>query len=351
MAYFTKRYHPPGTAPGTLTAHELQTTHPLKLRLMEYDASSLNEREEIPPLECKAYLERDTVTWIHAYGYASPELLKELGEIFGLHPLALEDVLNTGQRPKLEQYDHQLFTIMTLPVWHDEVLSTEQVSLFFGKNYLISFHNGADDPFEPVRKRLRGDGGRLRDRGVDYLFYSLLDLIIDQGFPVLEDLGEWIEDLEDELLEAPSRDVLSQIHELKRDLLLLRRMLWPQREVINQLLREEHILIDEATRPYLRDCYDHTVQIMDLFETYRDMTAGMLDVYLSSTSNRLNEVMRVLTVIATIFIPPTFLVGVYGMNFINMPELHWRYGYLGSWLVIVAMIGGMLLYFKNKRWF
>jgi magnesium transporter len=351
MAYFTKRYHPPGTAPGTLTAHEAHATRPLKLRLMEYDATLLNEREEIPPLECKTYLERDTITWIHAYGYASPELLRELGEIFGLHPLALEDVLNTGQRPKLEHYDHQLFAVMSLPVWSDEELGTEQVSLFFGKNYLISFYNGNDDPFDPVRKRLRGNGGRLRSRGADYLFYTLLDVIIDRGFPVLEDLGEWIEDLEDELLETPSREVLAQIHELKRDLLLLRRMLWPQREVVNQLLREDLSIIDETTRPYLRDCYDHTIQIMDLFETYRDMAAGMLDVYLSSTSNRLNEVMRVLTVIATIFIPPTFLVGVYGMNFIDMPELHWRYGYLGSWLVIVAMIGGMLLYFKRKKWF
>lgn len=351
MAYFTKRYHPPGTAPGTLTAHAAQATRPLKLRLMEYNAALLNEREDIPALECKTYLESETVTWIHAYGYASPELLRELGEIFGLHPLALEDVLNTGQRPKLENYEHQLFAVMSLPVWSDEELSTEQVSLFFGKNYLISFYNGDHDPFEPVRKRLRGNGGRLRSRGADFLFYTLLDVIIDQGFPVLEELGEWIEDLEDELLGVPSRAVLSQIHELKRDLLLMRRMLWPQREVINQLLREEQSLIEETTRPYLRDCYDHTIQIMDLFETYRDMAAGMLDVYLSSTSNRLNDIMRVLTVITTIFIPPTFLVGVYGMNFADMPELHWRYGYLAAWLIIVAMMCGMLLYFKRQNWF
>jgi len=229
-------------------------------------------------------------------------------------------------------------------------MSIEQVSLFFGNNYVISFYNGEKDPFDPVRNRLRS-GGRLRSRGADYLLYTLLDVVIDQGFPVLEALGEWIEDLEDELLGAPSKQTLAQIHELKRDMLLLRRTLWPQREVINQLLREDQSLIEEATRPYLRDCYDHTIQIMDLFETYRDMAAGMMDVYLSSTSYRLNEVMRVLTVIATIFIPPTFLVGVYGMNFADMPELHWRYGYLGSWLVIIAMIGGMLLYFKRKKWF
>jgi len=351
MAYFTKRYHPPGTAPGTLTAHEAPPAQPLKLRLMEYDASALNEWEDISPVACKAHLESETITWIHAYGCTTPELLRELGEIFGLHPLALEDVLNTGQRPKLENYEHQLFAVMSLPLWRGEELSAEQVSLFFGKKYVISFYNGDSDPFEPVRKRLRGSDARFRGRGADYLFYSLLDVIIDQGFPVLEDLGEWIEDLEDELLGTPSKQTLSQIHELKRDLLLLRRMLWPQREVINQLLREDQALIQEATRPYLRDCYDHTVQIMDLFETYRDMAAGMMDVYLSSTSNRLNDIMRVLTVITTLFIPPTFLVGVYGMNFGDMPELHWRYGYPLAWLIIVAMAAGMLMYFKRKKWF
>ncbi len=351
MAYFTKRYHPPGTAPGTLTIDESESAHPIRLQLVEYDADTLNEREGLSLSECKASLESATITWIHAHGYASPDLLSELGETFGLHPLALEDVLNTGQRPKLENYDRQMFVVMSLPAWRGEELAIRQVSLFFGSNYIISFYNGDQDPFEPVRKRLRVSGSRLRGRGADYLFYTLLDIIIDQGFPVLEDLGEWIENLEDELLGKPSRETLAQIHQLKRDLLLLRRMLWPQREVINQLLRGDQPLIQEATRPYLRDCYDHMVQIMDLFETYRDMTAGMMDVYLSSVSNRLNEVMRVLTVIATIFIPPTFLVGVYGMNFTDMPELHWRYGYLMTWLIIVAMIGGMLLYFKRKKWF
>lgn len=351
MAYFTKRYHPPGTAPGTLTADDTTPTRPLKLRLLQYDAVTLNEREDISPAACKASLASGAITWIHAYGHASPDLLSKLGETFGLHPLALEDVLNTGQRPKLENYEHQLFAIMSLPAWHGPKLTITQVSLFFGRNYVISFYNGDHDPFEPVRKRLRGSGVRIRERGADYLFYALLDIIIDQGFPVLETLGEWIEDLEDELLGKPSRETLAHIHELKRDLLLLRRMLWPQREMVNQLLREDQSLVQESTRPYLRDCYDHMVQIMDLFETYRDMTAGMMDIYLSSVSNRLNEVMRVLTVIATIFIPPTFLVGVYGMNFSGMPELHWRYGYPLAWLIILAMMGGMLMYFKRKEWF
>lgn len=351
MAYFTKRYNPPGTAPGTLIAHSGATARPLKLRLMEYDAAGLRESDDISAAACKSSLQNPATTWIHVQGYAPPELLKELGETFDLHLLALEDVLNTGQRPKLENYEHQLFAVMALPGWRGEDLYAEQVSLFLGANYVISFYGGEHDPFEPVRKRLRSDGSRFRERGADYLLYSLLDILIDQGFPVLETLGERVEALEDELLSRPTRRTLAQIHSLKRNLLLMRRMLWPQREVINQLLREDQTLIREPTRPYLRDCYDHIVQIMDLFETYRDMAGGMLDVYLSSASNRLNEVMRVLTVISTLFIPPTFLVGVYGMNFLDMPELHWRYGYALTWAVIVAMMAGMLAFFKRKGWF
>lgn len=357
MAYFTKRYHPPGTPPGTLIEHAAPPAGPLRLHLIDYTAEGVSEQDAVGVPQCKTSLERDDITWIHARGNITAEALRELGEAFGLHPLALEDVLNTGQRPKLESYDHQLFIIMSLPVWRDENLATEQVSLFMGERYLISFHQGEGDPFEPVRKRLTAPAGKMRARDADYLLYSLLDLIIDEGFPVLEDMGERIERLEEELLDKPSKRVLSEIHVLKRDLLLLRRMLWPQREVLTQLMREDQTLIHEETKPYLRDCYDHTVQIMDLFETYRDMAASMLDVYLSSASQRLNEIMRVLTVITTIFIPPTFLVGVYGMNFGNpanpwaMPELHSYYGYPIVWLVIIAMMVGMLVFFKRRGWF
>lgn len=356
MAYFTKRYHPPGTPPGTLVEHAAAADHPLRLRLIDYSAAGLSEQDGVSSVQCKSSLADDTFTWIHAHGRAGPALMRELGETFGLHPLTLEDVLNTGQRPKVEAHDHQLFIVMSLPAWRDDQLTSEQVSLFLGKDYLISFYNGDDDTFEPVRKRLRADD-RMRARGVDYLLHALLDLIIDQGFPILEAFGEEIEELENQLLDAPSKYILGEIHQLKRDLLLLRRLLWPQREVLSQLLREDQALIHEETKPYLRDCYDHTIQIMDLFETYRDMTANMLDVYLSSSSQRLNEIMRVLTVITTLFIPPTFLVGVYGMNFSNpdspwaMPELHSHYGYPLVWLVIFAMIAGMLVFFKRRGWF
>jgi magnesium transporter len=232
----------------------------------------------------------------------------------------------------------------------------EQISFFVGKNFVISFCTGSVDPFEPVRKRLRSQAGKIRSRNSDYLLYALIDVIIDQGFPLLEWFGESIEDLEEELLANPDHDTLLEMHQIRRNLVLLRRMLWPQREVINRLTHNESHLLQEESRIYYADCYDHTIQIMDLVETYREMTTSMLDVYLSSASNKMNEVMRLLTVIATIFIPLTFLVGVYGMNFNNpnspwdMPELKWYYGYPLLWLLMIAIAGGMLLWFRHKKW-
>jgi magnesium transporter len=238
---------------------------------------------------------------------------------------------------------------------NDQIVS-EQVSLFLGPNYVLSFFRGADDPFAPVRQRLCNQLGRFGARKADYLFYVLIDLVVDQGFPILEALGERVEDIETELLEAPARTTLHAIHILKRDLLLLRRALWPEREVLNILIRDEHPLVSRDTRLYLRDCYDHTVEVMDILETYRDMTASMLEVYLSSLSHHLNEIMRVLTVIATLFIPLTFITGLYGMNFDrgaspwNMPELGWHYGYPLILLVIIAAAVGMLWYFRSRKW-
>jgi len=256
----------------------------------------------------------------------------------------------------VEEYQGQLFVIMAMPAEPEKPRLFNQVSVFMGKNYIISFHNGDHDPFEPLRKRLQKHGGRIRSEQTDYLLYSLLDLVIDQGFPVLEDHGERIEVLEDELLDQPTKSTLSDIHRQRRELLSLRRMLWPHRDVINYLLRGDNPLISPGTMLYLRDCYDHAIQIMDLLENYRDMATSMLDVYLSSASYRLNEVMRVLTIIATIFIPLTFISGIYGMNFHNpdspwaMPELGWYYGYPMVWGVMLLVVVGMLVYFKRKDW-
>jgi magnesium transporter len=356
VSLFNKSYHPPGTAPGTLAERPTETSHPLRIRLTEYAPDLFEEREIASPADCTPYLESPSNTWIHVQGDVSADTLRNLGELFDLHPLAMEDVLNSGQRPKLDVYDQQYFIAINLPEFRNGGIAVQQISLFFGRDYLISFSNAATDPFEPVRQRLSNAGGRFRQRGVDYLLYTLLDLVVDAGFPLFERFGEALEDLEAELLHRPDQTTLNRIHQLKRELLLLRRSLWPQREVINALLRPDPTIFSEETRLYLRDCYDHSVQIMDLLETYRDMATSMLDVYLSSISHRTNEIMRILTLISTIFIPLTFIVGVYGMNFSHatspwaMPELHWYYGYPLLWLVMLALVAGLLFFFKRRSW-
>lgn len=357
MSYFTKRYHPPGTPPGTLVQQDAASKTALRINLLDYTATDLTDKELTTFSECTPYLQSASNTWIHLQGDPGTEQLTELGELFGLHRLALEDILNTGQRPKVDSFDEQLFIIMSLPVMNEQQVSIEQISLFVGKNYVISFHRGSTDPFEPIRKRMHKNANRIRAHQADYLMYSLIDAIIDEGFPILEAFGDQIEALEEELLNSPDKSTLRTLHALKHELILLRRMLWPQREVLNTLIRDEHPVIEASTYVYLRDCYDHTIQIMDLIESYRDMSASMLDIYLSSISNRMNEVMKVLTIIATIFIPLTFITSLYGMNFGNpdnpwaMPELRWYFGYPTVWLIMIAVTIGMVLYFKRKNWF
>jgi magnesium transporter len=357
MADLIKRYHPPGTPPGTLIKRARRKPVPPRIAVIDYDETHFEEIAEATPAQCEHYLTSPTTTWVHVSGHPEVEQLHELGRRLHLHPLALEDVVNTGQRPKTETFDGQLFVVVSLPVALGKTMRTEQISLFLADNFVVSFYEGEQDPFEPVRQRLRNGVGWLRARKADALLYALLDLVIDHGFPVLEALGEQVERLEDSILRSADRQSLNALHQIKRELLTLRRMLWPQREVLNGLMAEGHGLIAESTKIYLRDCYDHTIQIMDLIETYRDMSASMLDIYLSSVSNRLNETMRVLTVIATVFIPPTFLASIYGMNFDrsaspwSMPELGWHYGYPLVWLVMLATMIGMVFYFKSKGWF
>ena len=356
MPFFDKRYHPPGTSPGTLTA--ISEAEQISINLVDYSSKEYIAKDLITVDECKPFLEKKTVTWIHIQGHPSIDTLNYLGKSFDLHPLSLEDVHNTGQRPKVDDYNGQIFIILSLPTIKNGHVSIEQISLFAGPDYVISFHSGMHDAFSTVRIRLENHLGKIRDRGADYLVYALLDTVIDEGFPVLESFGEEIELLEEELLETPTKNTLKKLHNIKRELLLIRRMLWPQREILNALIRDESLLFKEDTRIYLRDCYDHTIQILDLIETSRDMTASMLDVYLSSISYRLNDVMRVLTVIATIFIPLTFLVGVYGMNFgMNqkspwaMPELDWYYAYPVLWLLMILIAVGMIVFFRRRGWF
>ena len=356
MDYFDKTYHPPGTAPGTLTGNE-DALEELSIHLIDYTDKAYQEKELATPDECQPYLDNQSVTWIHLQGNAQANTLKNTGEIFRLHPLALEDIVNQGQRPKVEEYDEQLFLALAMPHARNGYPEIEQVSLFLGANYIISFHRGDQDPFELLRQRIRKKGERIRQQGPDYLLYAIIDLVIDQGYPILENFGEDIETIEEKILNLNAKQAsLAKIHEIRRELLLLRRNLWPQREVINTLLRDEFSLIKEGTLVYLRDCYDHTTQILDLIENYREMAASLIDVYLSSASHRLSEIMRVLTMIATIFIPLTFVVGLYGMNFNHpnspwaMPELDWYYGYPMVWGIMIAIVIGMLIYFKRKNW-
>ena len=357
MEYFDKTYHPPGTAPGTLVGSEETGRGDATIHLIDFTESEFIEAQLASTDECQPYLEKDTITWIHLQGPIQASTLKNIGNIFELHPLTMEDVLNRGQRPKVEAYDDLLFVIMSMPTQINDTIIIEQVSLFLGKNYIISLHAGSQDPFEPLRQRLRKKSGRIRSEKADFLLYTILDLVIDLGYPVLEGFGEDIESIEEALLSTSAKKTtLAEIHRIRRDLLLLRRNLWPQREVINTLLRGDNALIEANTYLYIRDCYDHTIQILDLIENYREMATSLIDIYLSSSSHRLNEIMRVLTMIATIFIPLTFIVGLYGMNFSHpdspwaMPELHWYFGYPMVWGIMIAIVIGMVIYFKRKDW-
>ncbi len=356
--YFVGRYHEPGTPPGTLYLEPQAGAPPpipLRLRLTEFDESQLSEQADLSIQECVARQSRPGVNWLHIQGTPTPELLEGLAAAYGLHPLALEDVLTRGQRTKFEVYDDQYFVVLNRPRRDEQgSLILDQVSLFLGDHYVITLDEGPTDCFEPIRNRLRNKRV-LRQRGADYLFYALIDLIIDEGFPLLEDLGERLEKVETDVLEAPTREQRNQIHYIKRELILLRRAWWPQREVVNTLIRDGEELLSDTTRLYLRDCYDHTVRAIDFVETYREMASSLLDTYLSSVSQRMNDIMKVLTIIATIFMPLTFIVGIYGMNFDtaspwNLPELHWRYGYFYALGVMFVIATGMLIYFRRKRW-
>ena len=357
MSFFTKRYHPVGTAPGTLTKSPTAESRPLRIRAIDFTAEAIDIQDDTVLAQCMGYLQDPSNTWIHIEGHPDEETLRVLATSFGIHMLALEDVINSGQRPKVESYGDQVFVVAAMPRMVDGLVSVGQVSFVLWGNMLVSFCEFDFSRFEPVVTRLQNEGGRLRSRGIDFLLYSLLDVAVDEGFPVLEDFGAQLEDLETQILSEANRETLEQIHTIKRELILLRRMLWPQREVINRLLRDDFEQIENDTLVYLRDCYDHTIQILDLLETYRDMTGSMLEIYLSSVSSRTNEVMRVLTVIATIFIPLTFIVGVYGMNFdrdagpLSMPELGWPLGYLVVWLVMIAIAVSMLVVFRRRKWF
>ena len=347
-----KRSKKAGLPPGTLVHIGEKLTEKTRISVVEYDGEGFQEKE-LATLETSYLFPKEpAVTWVNVVGIQQVEVLEKLGNCFGVHPLALEDILNTEQRPKIEDYGEDLFIVVKLisPNEKKDEVEAEQISLILRPNAVLSFQEKEGDDFSAVKERLRAGKGRLRKMGADYLAYTLLDIVVDQYFVVLEKLGERIEVLEGKLLADPGTATLQKIQNLKREMLLLRKWIWPLREVISSLQRGEFPGIQESTRIYLRDVYDHTIQVMDAIEIYRDMLSGMLDIYLSSLNNRMNAVMKVLTIIATIFMPLTFLAGVYGMNFKHMPELDWPWGY-PLILILMAFVAILMLsLFRRKKW-
>ncbi len=347
------RRQPPGSPPGTLVP-DPHAPHP-DIKVIAYGPDGIAERTVGQAEDVREFVGVWPVTWVNVDGLGDAASIAGLGALFNLHVLALEDVINVHQRAKVEQYPDYYFIVGRM-VEINQRVETEQLSLFLGKNFVVTFQELPGDCFDPVRARIRKAGGRIRNAGPDYLAYALVDAFVDHYFPVLEKYGEQLEALEDEVILNPLRGAITRIHEVKRDLLTLRRAAWPLREVLTTLYRESTPLITQETRLYLRDCYDHTVQIIDLLENYRDIASSLTDVYLSSVSNRMNEVMKVLTIFTTIFIPLTLIAGIYGMNFntaqspLNMPELNWYWGYPFALGLMALLATVMLIYFGRKGW-
>ena len=347
-----KRIRKVGLPPGTPVYVGEKKLEKIKISVMDYDETQILEKEIRSVEEALPLKDKPTVTWINIAGIHQVEVIEKIGKNFDLHPLIVEDIVNTDQRIKMEDFGSYIFVVLKMFLYDEKKneIKADQVSLILGSNFLISFQEEESDIFNSIRERIKNGKGRIRKLGTDYLAYSLLDAIVDHYFLILEKLGERIEELEDELVTRPEPKILEEVHRLRREMIFLRKSVWPLREIIACLERGETPLIQESTNIYFRDIYDHTIQVMDAVETYRDMLAGMLETYLSSISNRLNEVMKVLTIIATIFIPLTFIAGVYGMNFKFMPELGWRWGYFIFWAIIVSVAVFMIFYFKRRKW-
>jgi len=352
LKLFRKTSKRAGLSPGTLVHDGDKKVEKAKITIIDFDATQFQEKEVETIEECFPFRDTPTVTWINIDGLHEVGIIEKIGKHFSIHPLILEDILHTGQRPKMEDFEDYIFLVVKMFYYDekDDEIKMEQVSLLLGSNFVISFQEREGDIFDPIRERIRNHKGRIRMMKADYLGYALLDTIVDNYFIILEKVGEDIENMEEELVARPTPETLQTIHNLKRELIVLRKSIWPLREVVNSLERGESPLINEATGVYLRDVYDHTIQVIDTIETFRDMVSGMLDIYLSSISNKMNEVMKVLTIIATIFIPLTFVAGIYGMNFEFMPELKWHWGYFAALLVMVAVAIVMVFYFRRKRW-
>ena len=348
-----------GLPPGTLVYVGEKRTGDITMDLFDFDDKGYSEVRVKEISDCLPFKESPQITWLNINGLHEVEKLREIGEMFGIHPLTMEDILNTGQRPKVEFFDDYIFIVLKMLQQDKKDLDiiSEQVSIIIGTNFVISFQETDGDVFDPIRERIRSGKGKIRRNGSDYLAYAMIDAVVDNYFVILETFGDLIDYYDEIVYQNPTHETIKDIHSIRRELLEFRKSIWPLREVINGLLREEVSLISDSTRVYLRDVYDHTIQVMDNIETDRDMAAGLRDMYMSSISNRMNEIMKVLTIISTIFIPLTFIVGVYGMNFntdaspLNMPELDWYFGYPLIVLIMLLISLGMVAYFKIKKWF
>lgn len=356
--YIDYFFDEPGSVPGTLIIEEGAPIP--KIILIDYNEANATRLQVPTPEACAPYLDTESVSWVDVQGLGSEDILRRIGKVFDLHPLVLEDIVNVPQRPKVEQYEDQLVIIarMVTPKENGRGFYSEQVSFILGKYYILTVQEEPEhDTFNPVRERVRTGKGTIRKQGADYLAYALLDTVIDGFFPILEAYGEHIEELEDEVVSNPTHQTLEKIHAMKRELLTLRRSIWPQRDAINCLIRDYSDMISTDVQIYLRDCYDHAVQVLDMVETYRELTSSLMDVYLSSVSNKMNEIMKLLTVISSIFIPLTFIAGVYGMNFnpdespFNMPELEWYWGYPACWALMITVASGLIYFFWKRGWF
>lgn len=349
---FLRKVKKPGLPPGTLVHVGEKKVEKVKITVLDYDEKTVEEREVVDIEECFPYRDKSSISWINIDGLHQTDIIEKIGHHYGIHPTVLEDIVNTDQRPKIYDMGEYLFLILKMISYseNEKRVQAEQISLLLGNNYVISFQEREGDVFQAIRDRIRYNKGRVRRMGSDYLAYVLMDAVVDNYFIVLETVGDQIEEMEDEVMTSPTTETLQKLNRIKRRLLFLRKSVWPLREVVSHLERIESNLVKKQIHPYLRDIYDHTIQVVDMLETMRDMNSGMFDMYLSSVSNRMNEVMKVLTIIATIFIPLTFIAGIYGMNFEFMPELKWRWAYFSVWglMIVVGVI--MISYFRRKKW-
>jgi len=350
--YIRKASKKIGLSPGSLVYVGEKQDQPVQISILNYDAEAHEEILNATVSDVANFSPSKALTWIHVSGIHDIAVIEEIGKAFHLHALLLEDIVNTNHRPKIDDYDEYLFVILKMPLAGkaDKGLQIEHVCMIIGHDYIILFEEGQSHIFDPVKERIKKGKGRLQKYGVDYLAYALIDMIVDQYYGVLESLGEEIEELEEASLENPDRQLLTRIHNCKHRVMYLRKFIWPFREMISMMLRGESSQIKDYVMVYLQDVYDHVIQIADTVESYRDLLSGIMDIYMSGVNNKMNEVMKVLTIIATLFIPLTFLAGIYGMNFKYMPELEWQFSYPVFWMVVLLIFLLMLVWFKHKKW-